>query len=120
MKNDATPKYIYNLFKLLKKYNTPLTDLEYYFEDNKLIFAVNTNNMFVWGIKSCEILTENDLPLLEECLKITRTNGLLLFAAKKIGMRPQCAFYSLLRIEDWKFFDECGPIRDIGPQLSIN
>jgi len=85
---------------------------ELYWTDD-LIFYVHCNDLFFWGSVDVEnIETDDNITLLMECLRQSKNNALLLYCARKRGMRPQGAYYKYLFKEE-DLFDNCGPEREL-------
>ena len=82
----------------------------------KLEFFVNCNDLFFWGCSDLEdISTDKDLDLLEKSFIDAPIYGAELYCARKRNMRPQGAIYKYITKEEVRFFDECGPRREVGP-----
>lgn len=88
-------------------------------------FIVNCNDLFFWGCSDAEIITEDNIDILEqacedlknsaETLGMRRWKSLAsvsdLFCCRVRKMRPQNPYYEYIEKELWHLFDACGPER---------
>jgi hypothetical protein len=82
--------------------------------DQDLRFAINCNDVFMWGCADAEeITTREDVDLLQQACRDSNDFGPLLYCARKQGMRPQGAYYRYIDKNDWELFNACGPEREI-------
>lgn len=92
---------------------------EYEISDNiwwntSLEFFVNCNDIFGWAMADAEpISTDEDIVALEQAIKDGGDDGVLLYCARKRGMRPQGALYKHLDEKNKELFNACGPEREI-------
>jgi len=75
-------------------------------------FYIICNDVFAWGCADLEEITTENINILEECYKIDEIYGDILFCARMRKMRPQNAFYNMMKDNKIKqLLDECGPER---------
>ncbi len=112
---DVTKAYfVERLLKLTAKYDI-ITELHWTDTDKGLEFWILCNDFFIWASADGEnVETEEDLILLEQSLKASENDGALLYCARKRKVRPQGAYYTYLKKEDWHLFDACGEKREVG------
>lgn len=109
---------IENIMKFIAEKNLQTT----IFWDEELKFFVDCSDFFFWATSDCEELTEEDLPLLNKSIEEAgdELTGALLYCARKRKMRPQGAYYSILKKETWHLFDACGEKREKDNKLFGN
>lgn len=131
---SATDSCLSDTIKIVQAYQFAFSVLKF-FEEHDIIgmlywhckdkleaikFALNTNDLFVWGSADAEAITEDNFELLkksvQECVAIDpvlgEINGCELFACRMNKMRPQGAAYPENK-NLWPLFDACGPEREI-------
>lgn len=80
--------------------------------EGRITVAVNCNDLFYWATADLEpIETDDDLKLLEECLKLDDSYGLEIYACRKRKMRPQTCVLEDMTGETRRHFEACGPPR---------
>jgi hypothetical protein len=98
------------ILKLAQKYDF-IDDLIW---DQDLKFAINCNDVFMWGCADAEeIETEEDVNLLQQACEDSNDWGHILYCARKQGMRPQGSYYEYLYNDEWELFNACGPKREV-------
>ena len=81
-------------------------------QDGKLTVSVNCNDLFYWATADLEpIETDDDLKLLESCLKICSEYGPTIYACRKRKMRPQNCVLAKMPDEIKPHLESCGPPR---------
>lgn len=97
-------------------------DLWWRVDNGVLSVMIHCNDIFTWGCADAEVLTEQNIDLLEqtfaECKEKFGVWGNLwaatLFCARSRKMRPQGAVYRHIDPEWHELFDACGPEREPG------
>ena len=97
-------------------------DFDFYTYDGKIYLGVNDSDLFAWGYSGHIPFSPSDIPDLEKAYEdlaeISTTAAYRhytkLWCARKVGQRPQGAYYSYFRKETWPLFDACGPERETG------
>lgn len=85
-----------------------------------IIFFADVSDVFRWGTSDMEDIRSEDVPLLEQAYAdVVRVGGDVgwvgdLYAARKRGLRPQGAMYSMIPTSLWPLFDAAGPTRPEG------
>lgn len=80
--------------------------------DRDLTFYVSCNNFFFPNHNdSVKIETDDDMSLLIQCFCQTQRHAVLLYCARKRGMRPQGECYKrfMFELAVEALFDDCGP-----------
>lgn len=83
-------------------------------DSNECFLHVDCSDLFFWGCSDSEEITLEEIPALEECLRLSPKNGPLLWCARKREMRPQPPYYQEFSEEEKVLFDACGPERQPG------
>lgn len=85
------------------------------FKNDEVSFHIICNDLFWSSTADAEEIKEEDIELLKSSINDAGfEDGLLLYCARKRGMRPQGAMYKHLNKKNYKFFDECGSRRATG------
>jgi hypothetical protein len=86
-----------------------------------LQFVAWVNDVFLWGADDHEPITPETLPDLEKAFAEVRAiekdddyQAVVLWCARKRGIRPQGAHYQHLRPSLTSLLDACGPLREVG------
>lgn len=82
-------------------------------EGDGLAFFINCNDTFWWACADCERVTPDNLHVLRQAIADSEDNGDTLFCARVRGIRPQGAWYSYCKREEWPLFHACGPEREV-------
>lgn len=80
--------------------------------DGGYFAAIVCNDVFYWGTADLEYIKEDELDLFDQCLTADPIRGVLLFCARKRGMRPQGAFYKMLDDKEKELFRRGLPERE--------
>lgn len=82
--------------------------------DQDLKFAVNCSDVFMWGcVDAEEIVTAEDVNLLQQACRDSNNYGPMLYCAIKRGERPQGAYYEYMHDSEIELFNACGPEREV-------
>lgn len=83
-----------------------------------ITFFVNCNDLFYWACSDAEVITEDNINILEQSYidavkaeKHGECYASELFCCRVRGMRPQGAYYKYIPCAMWSLFDACGPER---------
>jgi len=82
-------------------------------------YEIITNDLFSWGCADGVVFRPNeDMEAYQKAFDdLDQSNMFMageLFCARKVGSRPQGAFYSYVKPEYWQLFHDCGPEREQG------
>lgn len=100
---------INKLLKLIAQYKL-FSDIEW---TDSLEFYVYVGDFFYKGaVDQILIRSDKDIELLEKCCMYS-TEGPLLYAAKKLKLRPQGKSYLMIKQSERCLFDACGKPRKI-------
>jgi hypothetical protein len=123
-----------NIIRLLR-FAAEMNLREDLFWGEDLTFSVNVSDVFHWGCSSFEEITDDtlddfigDVEEVEAAVKRGGWEyGLVLYAARRRGMRPQGAWFKAdandeVRQNIYPLIRECGPARELGlanPQAEV-
>jgi hypothetical protein len=74
--------------------------------------GINCNDLWAWACAEFEDITFEDLPELKMCLTLSEKYGDILWACRKIGMRPQKPYYKHFSDEEAALFNAAGPEKE--------
>lgn len=86
----------------------------YLWWDDGLDFFIHCSDVFAWGVSDSEPLLESSFDELVQAVDDCsphEDDGVLLYVARRRGMRPQGAFYKELEESNYPLFDDCGEPR---------
>lgn len=69
---------------------------------------INCNDLFVWACADAEEILLEEIPGLQECLKLSPRFGELLWCARKRKTKPQKPYYEFFSEEEKVLFNEVG------------
>lgn len=79
-----------------------------------LSIFVTCNDLFWWATADSELVTPDNIDVLEQAYRDSEDHGGLLFCCRVRRMRPQGPYYKYFDENEKQLFDACGPEREVG------
>ena len=80
-------------------------------ENDVLSLYILCNDLFWWGVADAELVTEENINILEQSYQDSPDNGGILFCCRSRKMRPQKPYYREIDESEHHLYNECGPAR---------